>query len=1611
MIVDLEVLDYAGPTRWRWRLTTTSGVLLADHQVSLDAGAMEYFALGDLAGYVDQYVALDNRPAGEQRAVDEIGRWLGEHVFGPVGAAIVAHRPVTVRLHLDQRCADIAALPLEAAYVTGKPLAFHGVAIVIQFAEESRRLKAPAGDSLRILAVFSVPTDTHALNLRRERHALTRLIREFQAVGGRSIELRVVQYGVTVDRLRDVLLDYPGWDVVHISGHGTAAEILLENPDGTQREVTGNELIDMLEPAAERVKLVILSSCGSATMPAHFSAGNSERNGIPAGDDFEADPEPSQRGPSSVVASLAVDLTSRIGCAVLGMRYEVYDEFAIRLIRQLYKLMFSHEQPLARALPLAVKEVMPTKPSYVIPPLSLAVPALFGATAAGLELRPPQRQMPVQFDLEELKLADFPEEPDRFVGRVRPMAEANEALAPASGLGGVIFYGPPGIGKRSCALELAYAHATDFSCLIWHDPLEMDSELDIAESFGRLFRALERKIPGLSIAHLAADLDALQENVAFLRKLFRDRRILVVIDNLEALLTYDGTWRDERWRVLLTSLCGAGMSSWMSRVVLATSRMPADALLGLRVERIEPLSVQESLLLAWDLPNLRQLIVGEFSQITAGSDVVGRLIAQARGHPMLLEIGERHAGSTKSLGAFIDSSPMRNEEPGEQCTTTRDYSAGVAPADFVRVLLRWTQATTAALQPACAEFFYFLCCIEPADRTSEIVAPMRQAISPDAQAELDAIISELAAHGLVTGSDLAGAGYYELDAAIATAGRQAASSQLRARAISELSAYWQGQLLSARGAEPGASTWSVVAAARRALPYATRQEQWGLVGELLDIVLRRDRSRATAESLLQHATRMVAATRDTEHALSDQARLALIKSLVSPEVGQELLAAALRAALSVRDYRVASEVLGGLADAVRFSGNLAGALKLAERKKLMSRAGDLAQWTQLADDLLILQISFSLGKGIDETLREAQLLRDRMKQLTDDPDTSDITVPWDVRERLLGFAARVAGDRFRFGEALSLNAALVGSMRQRRASPLAIASTRFDDYFALARLHRVREARDLVLNCREVFEREGDYAMLAWAMHALADLEEEEGRPRQAIRLAEDTLRIMYREAAGGAIGPLDIARGHNNLAIYLRSVYGVGDVSLAHLVASALIQYQTESSDLRRPVLAIARDLADAGLDITALPTFDEVCGIADRVAGVRYRDAFVMLPSRVADGAQAVAALAELVRGVSPEELFITKQAFGALARMLGILVTIGAGSARGQAVAEALAKRGQLAQWRPLLSRLSEFWSMREDDDPLADLSPVDGAVVAAYRDLINGAWLPASDDPEPWWEALEPAIEEMAKDFPLIGRVREQAELFGDPESGQEWLDSIATVVGSSIQDVDDVDFRAVAIMLRKATRMPALVTELARSEDVRAVIIGGLQNAFLAIIRSIFSASFEPYLAALAAAAAGDVAARDALADALEELAANDTWRGLATAIRAVLEGERDLTAFQQLDLVDTALIQRAIDVADGRMLAQAAAGELVRMRRRRDIQNMLTRWEGLISRAADAAEGNPAARSALEATLNSLRHSPEWADVADALERVIDGEREAEDLAAGLNLAGRAIIERLLSLL
>ena len=119
-----------------------------------------------------------------------------------------------------------------------------------------------------MLAVFSLPDGAGALNLRKERVALARLVQRIAKVNNKAIELRVLQYGATRGRLEDALDEAEGWDVVHLSGHGLAGGLVLEKPDGRRDLITSEQLVDLLDRGREQIKLVTLSACESAAVTA-----------------------------------------------------------------------------------------------------------------------------------------------------------------------------------------------------------------------------------------------------------------------------------------------------------------------------------------------------------------------------------------------------------------------------------------------------------------------------------------------------------------------------------------------------------------------------------------------------------------------------------------------------------------------------------------------------------------------------------------------------------------------------------------------------------------------------------------------------------------------------------------------------------------------------------------------------------------------------------------------------------------------------------------------------------------------------------------------------------------------------------------------------------------------------------------------------------------------------------------------------------------------------------------------------------------------------------------------------------------------------------------------
>jgi hypothetical protein len=171
----LEVAGYVSPTRWRWRLSDEAGLFVADHEVDLGSGGWQVEAFGDLYGYLRRRVAPDQRLIREAEIVTEVGDWVGTELLGPVGVAL-AQRRLPVRLVIPPGAGAVGLLPWEIARVNGRVLAGHRVSVIVEQQPRHEIEKLPVGDRLRMLAIFSLPEGAGALNLRKERFELARLI-------------------------------------------------------------------------------------------------------------------------------------------------------------------------------------------------------------------------------------------------------------------------------------------------------------------------------------------------------------------------------------------------------------------------------------------------------------------------------------------------------------------------------------------------------------------------------------------------------------------------------------------------------------------------------------------------------------------------------------------------------------------------------------------------------------------------------------------------------------------------------------------------------------------------------------------------------------------------------------------------------------------------------------------------------------------------------------------------------------------------------------------------------------------------------------------------------------------------------------------------------------------------------------------------------------------------------------------------------------------------------------------------------------------------------------------------------------------------------------------
>jgi tetratricopeptide (TPR) repeat protein len=1227
--------------------------------------------------------------------------------------------------------------------------------------------KTPVGASLRVLGVFSLPTGASVLGLRRERYELSRLVRELGARTRRAVELEVLQYGVTRDRLRDRARDGRGWDVLHLSGHGTGGGFLLERLDGSLDRLDSAELVGLLRPARARVKLAVVAACesGAASAAEILHLLNLEQQAkvweatAEAEAGPEADPAVSGTGGAPAVpagagdvgggidaaasvapgaAGVARELGRVLGCAVLAMRYPVIDDFAVALTGRFYRLLWESGQPVDAALRMALADVTGQGPSPAVPPICLAVPALFGTSADGLTLQPPPGRGPV-LGSGAARMAAFPDEPERFVGRSAVMAAASASLAPNSGRAGVLVHGMAGAGKTACALELAYRHQDAFAALaFWEGPKQPEGIFGALED---LAARLDIQLGefGFSMADKVATVSELAAFLPRLTQLLEDNGLLVVLDNLEHLLDEHGRWRDRRWAALATALAA---HRGLSRVVLTSRTRPADldpdAVLVLPVHA---LSLAESALLARELPHLRHLLGADDAtvrgkeQLAKGRALLHRTLTIVQGHPKLLELADAAAADPDRLIHHLDEAERTAARGGAALegflatgATTLD------PEAFLGQLTAWTTTTSATLPAASRLLLQVLCALEEDDRTTAVLdgnwadlwTRLQQPGDPPVISDtLAPLVTAALVHPETQPTERGGADAeqdsgdsdadgsapvrYRIHPGVADAVRAAADSALQAAVDTELAAYWNTVANWARQRPGGEATGWVVRAGLAAAPYLMRLSEWDQASARLEQAIHRDRSPATVRAVIPQLRRIA----DTTGAPEAAGVLGAALGNVDLGEGERWLRRALDGAVAADDHRLASGAASQLANLLQGRGRLLEALLLTEQQADHTRAAGLGPTTVLAAQGHRLQVLGLLGEH-RQVLDEIQALRPQLDQLPDQLGENETIAPWSVREVTLDVGNGAATALGEWETALELNRDILTSKMRRGAGVHEIARTRFNDNGPLLRLGRLEDADELLRSCQRVFEDTADTRMLGKVVSARADLEEACGRPDRGVTLARSALRYKY--ASGDWEGA---AASHNNLANYLIETGAAPREWLAHRLAAAIIGYAAQGA-ASTSITDLAGDLHRLGSDAGLPASFAELTARVDVVDGVHLAQLIAQLTGHPDGGGEPLMAeTAHLVRERIADAAAADRARLAQWEPVIAAVVAAAGGDTEAAAALDPLlTSLGETSDWAVLVGVLRRILAGERGQDLLAGLDSTDTAITERTFDALAG-----------------------------------------------------------------------------------------------------------------------------------------------------------------------------------------------------------------------------------------------------------------------------------------------------
>jgi len=569
-------------------------------------------------------LGLPGLVAGERLA--EAGRALAGVLLGPDAQVVVAG--LVEGMAADDSaevvlCADGAALGLPAELlrlrtasggeagplgllpavaVCRRPQSWRGETDV---PPPRRAPRAGLAGPLKVLAAVAAPEETRTasppLDVEAEMAAVLDAVAGITAAG----QVRILEVA-SLATIR-AALEQDAYHVLHLSAHGSAEAVELEDEDGNPVSVGMAELVRALQLAGRVVPLIVLSSCSGG------AAGG---------------------------GALAAGLAGRGADRVIAMLAPVTDGYATVLAGQLYRQLAAHPElsagrALARARCLA-EDTRPREPGRVpVPEFGvvtlvaaggdgpLADPALPSAPLAVATSRPGGR------GVRELPVGEL-------IGRRAQLREVagvlrrdRRAVEKSGAAAGVVLTGIGGIGKTALAGRVMGRLADEGWLVVVHEGRWSPAAL-IAGTAGAVSAAAGTGAdPGGLLGAAAAVLaDPGIDDVPKLEvigQLLGSVRLLVVLDDFEQNLTVGGDgFLDPAAAEALTALAAAADPGAL--LVTCRYRLPGPGRFLVTVP-VPPLSPAELRRMFLRLPALRDLDPGQ-------RRVLMRAIG---GHPRLIQ--------------------------------------------------------------------------------------------------------------------------------------------------------------------------------------------------------------------------------------------------------------------------------------------------------------------------------------------------------------------------------------------------------------------------------------------------------------------------------------------------------------------------------------------------------------------------------------------------------------------------------------------------------------------------------------------------------------------------------------------------------------------------------------------------------------------------------------------------------------------------------------------------------------------------------------------------------------------------------------------------------------